>query len=238
MHIHRPKALQSAREILTEIGVVAIGIAIALGGEQLIEAQHWRDQVAASEAALKVAYAREARNIAQRQAAAPCVESRLAALSKIVSVATDNGRLPAIGPIGAAPYKPWLIGAWEAVVASQTVSHLPREKMLAYVQINQEATFIGGLTDREAEQWTILGSIAGPGRRLSDVEAEALRVALAQAAEANQIMIIDAANLGDRVRATGLVEPSVFADEAKRAEARKSTWPICQPLTTQPSSRP
>jgi hypothetical protein len=42
MHIHKPKAVHSLREFLSEIGVIVVGIAIALGGEQVIEWLHWR----------------------------------------------------------------------------------------------------------------------------------------------------------------------------------------------------
>ncbi len=37
MDIHKPKPVHSWREFATEIGIVVIGIAIALGGEQIIE---------------------------------------------------------------------------------------------------------------------------------------------------------------------------------------------------------
>lgn len=35
--IHKPKPVHSIREFLSEIGVIVVGIAIALTGEQLVE---------------------------------------------------------------------------------------------------------------------------------------------------------------------------------------------------------
>ena len=47
MHIHRPKAAHSLREFLSEISVIVVGIVIALGGEQVVEAVHRHIEVSA-----------------------------------------------------------------------------------------------------------------------------------------------------------------------------------------------
>lgn len=47
MHIHRPKAAHSLREFLSEISVIVVGIVIALGGEQAVEAVHRNIEVSA-----------------------------------------------------------------------------------------------------------------------------------------------------------------------------------------------
>ena len=45
MEIHRPKAVHSWRELLKEIGIIVIGVVIALGAEQAVESLHWMRQV-------------------------------------------------------------------------------------------------------------------------------------------------------------------------------------------------
>src|SRR5258705_11348027 len=45
MEIHKPKPIHTWRELLTEIGVIVIGVAIALAGEQTVEALHWHYRV-------------------------------------------------------------------------------------------------------------------------------------------------------------------------------------------------
>lgn len=47
MHIHKPKAAHSVREFLSEISVIVVGIAIALVGEQAVEAAHRNHEVSA-----------------------------------------------------------------------------------------------------------------------------------------------------------------------------------------------
>ena len=44
MHIHRPKPLHGWRDILLEIGVIVVGIVIAVGLEQAVEFFHHQHQ--------------------------------------------------------------------------------------------------------------------------------------------------------------------------------------------------
>jgi hypothetical protein len=166
------------------------------------------------------------------------VAARLVALSAILEQASANGRLPPIGDFGRPPSTPWTIGAWDSVVASQTVSHLPRRKMLAYTAIAQETAYLSGLGDREEDEWTTLQSMAGPGRRLSDVEAENLRVTLARAVNANRHMETSIEHLSGNVRATELVAEADFEAAARKAAIAKAKAPICQPMAAAVAAGP
>ena len=230
MHVHRPKPLHGWRDILTEIGVIVVGIAIALGGEQVLEALHWSHMVHVGETALKPAYAREVDNVAVREAQSACISGRLAFLSKTLQAASDSGRLPPIGEIGHPPYTPWTLADWDALVASQTVSHLPRGKMATYTVIAQQTAFLSGLSDQEEDLWASLDSMAGPGRRLSDAEAAQLRVTLSRAVNADRRMQHTSELMRNFVKTSGLVEASAFADAERRAQAGKASAAICHPM--------
>jgi hypothetical protein len=230
MDIHKPKAVHGWGELLREVGIIVLGVVIALGGEQAVDAIHWTQEVDAGAAALKIAFVREANNVALREALNMCIAQRIAALSSIVQAATESGRLPPIGAIGHPPFTPWTVGVWDALVAGQTVSHLPREKMIAYTMIVQRTAYLSALSDREEDQWTTLDSMAGPGRRLSDVEAETLRTTLAHAEDANRLMRATSENLRDALNASGLVDASEFADAARRAASATSSAAICRKL--------
>jgi hypothetical protein len=215
---------------MSEVGVIVLGVVIALGGEQAVEALHWRHQADAAEVVLKDAFVREVNNAALRQAQDGCITGRLASLSALVQHASRSGALPPVGAIGHPPYTPWTIGAWDALVSSQTVSHMPREKVIAYTAIAQLATFLSGLSDREEDQWTTLDSMSGPGRRLSDIEAEELRTTLAKAADSNAHMRATSVRLRDDVRASGLIIDDALADAARRAADATSNAAICKPM--------
>lgn len=222
MDIRKPKPWRGWRELAKEIGTIVIGVLIALGAEQAVEALHWAHQIEAGEAALKTAYRREARNVAERGAQDACITERIAALSRIVAQASESGRLPAVGPLVHPPFTPWTIGAWNALVASQTVAHVPRERMMAYTQIAASTAYLSSLSDQEEAYWTILDSMTGPGRRLSDVEADKLRTTLAEAAGANRYMRSTTASLRQSLTASKLIDEAAFAEAVKATAARNA----------------
>ena len=45
MHFHLPKPLHGWREFAGEVGIIVIGVLIALGAEQVVESSHDRLQV-------------------------------------------------------------------------------------------------------------------------------------------------------------------------------------------------
>jgi hypothetical protein len=230
MHFHKPKLWQGSREFLKEYLIIVVGVLTALAAEQGVEAVHWRHQVAAGEEELKGPFVREARNAATRAAQGPCVSQRLEELASIFQRAEGAGRLPPLGALGHPPSSAWTVGTWDALVAAGTLAHMPREKMIAYTRVRQETAYLSDLSDQESNDWTILDSMTGPGRRLSDVEAEQLRLSLARALAANRQMVRGSARVGQFVRATGLVEPAAFDEAGKQAAHEAPGAAACRPL--------
>jgi hypothetical protein len=46
MDIHKPKPVHNWRELIKEVGIIVLGVSIALAAEQGVEWVHWRAQVA------------------------------------------------------------------------------------------------------------------------------------------------------------------------------------------------
>jgi hypothetical protein len=46
MHFHLPKPLHGWREFAGEVGIIVLGVLIALGAEQVVETLHWRSEIA------------------------------------------------------------------------------------------------------------------------------------------------------------------------------------------------
>jgi hypothetical protein len=230
MDIHKPKAVHNWRELLKEIGIIVIGVVIALSAEQVVDTIHWMRQVSAGEDVLKGAFVEKAKYAALRDVQSDCIAKRLAFLSAILQRASEDGKLPPIGAIGHPPFTPWSIGSWDGLVASQTISHLPRQKLIDYSIISQRTIFLSGLSDREEAQWTLLGTMSGPGRRLSDAESEQLRIVLAEASDSNDLMHRNADRLRDSLLATGLVAQSAIDDAVGNAMHDRAKAVICRPI--------
>ena len=52
MHVHLPKPLHGWRAFVGEVGIIVIGVLIALSAEQLIEWVHWQAKVGGAETAI------------------------------------------------------------------------------------------------------------------------------------------------------------------------------------------
>ena len=63
MHLHRPKPLHGVRDLLVEIGVIVVGIVIALAGEQAVEWAHRSEEVNAARTALHAEMSADLRNL-------------------------------------------------------------------------------------------------------------------------------------------------------------------------------
>jgi hypothetical protein len=82
MDVHTPKPVHSLRELAREIGIIVIGVLIALGGEQLVVALNRAQEAKATETALREEVAVNLANAAERIIVGKCLATRLAELSQ------------------------------------------------------------------------------------------------------------------------------------------------------------
>ena len=149
MDIHKPKPIHSLRELGTEIGVIVVGILIALGLEQAVESWHINERTEAAQAAVdsevRFNLAKANRELDMRA----CMERQLAALSDAIGQDDQDEvrRLLATGAI-VEPF-PWTDAAWRAAVDSGVADRFDqvrrRNYWLIYGTVNA--------TDRAQDQY-------------------------------------------------------------------------------------
>src|SRR5437868_15522328 len=81
MHIHLPKAFRGWREFVKEVGIIVLGVLIALGFEQLVQEWHWRQQARTTRQALTNEIQYTALFATERVAVQPCLRQRIADLA-------------------------------------------------------------------------------------------------------------------------------------------------------------
>ena len=54
MHFHLPKPLHGWRAFIGEVGIIVLGVLIALSAGEIVEALHWRAEVAEARRAMAV----------------------------------------------------------------------------------------------------------------------------------------------------------------------------------------
>lgn len=121
LDIHKPKPVHSWREFLSEIGVIVIGVLIALGAEQTVEAIHTahlaeqeRHDVRA-EASINLAF------VKRRADQGSCIEKRLDEIETLLrNPALSLGNPPLW--IGRPVQMPVFNGRWHAATSSARIS--------------------------------------------------------------------------------------------------------------------
>ncbi len=144
MHIHKPKAAHSLREFASEIGVIAVGILIALAGEQLVESLHWRHEMEVMRESLHREIESNLTSAAYRVMISPCFQARIAELGRKLDDAHGVWKAdPAPDPVGrrysalpvaiVEPLYAWYSdGRWRTALASASLAHMSETERTAY----------------------------------------------------------------------------------------------------------
>jgi len=180
MDIHKPRPWHGVREFLKEYLIIVVGVLTALGAEALVETLHWRHQIEVAHEALRYDMKRVTAWGAMVDAQAPCIGSRLAELDAVLDKAQESGRLPPLGPLPRPREGSWAMRAWSGLTYGQTLAHMPNAEQTRLAAL---ALTVQSLNDRnvqQADNWSRLARMSGPGRRTNDAEIAALRETIAQ----------------------------------------------------------
>jgi hypothetical protein len=231
MHIHLPKPLHGWREFVGEVGIIVIGVLIALGAEQAVETWHHREVVRRGEDALRDNFARFVKFKAAIDQEAPCMAARAAELRAIIDQSAELHRLPEVGPIPQPYPLPWQIDTWDAMVASGAAPYLPRDRAILYSRIAMSGVDLYEDATKEWEEWGALRSLAGPARPFGDAEEAKVRDTLARAVHQAALVRFIAAHTVDRIRDTGLLDNAAIAAAAAGGH-NDFIAAMCRPIVT------
>ena len=215
MHVHVPKPLHGWRSFAGEVGVIVLGVLIAIALGQVVETIHWDGQVADARALISQDMARSNRSFAFRVAAHDCVAARLAALDGILEQAVKHEARPLpdeiIPDIGNALPN----SAWETSRASQTLAHFDREPLhlygTYYLQLGNIYTFMS----EEVSDWGVIEVLRGDPNRLGPTDIAGVRVAIKHASFENDIVASIAKD--ELITSRQLHEPVPQADRVRLA---------------------
>jgi len=165
MEIHKPKPVHSWGELAREVGVIVIGIVIALLGEQAIEALHWGHKAEAVRASLDRELSVDLAFAAEQQAQKVCAKRYFDALQAAI-VHNDARTANALHDIGA-PFdpQPWQADAWDVALSEQIADHLDRKDLanyaIAFRRVSTERELQFQMLDHFAEAMAVRYGLAG-----------------------------------------------------------------------------
>jgi hypothetical protein len=163
MDIHKPKAWHGAREFGKELGVIVLGVLIALGAEQAVEWLHRQNEVRETREALKDEISLDRRNIEYAQVEDGCADGHLA-----VWMAWARGAPKPRFTNGIFP--PLSFSAWD-VAKSGALAHMPLRERLAYTRFYNDLAALQRVKDLETETMTSFTGYRA-FERLSPVQAD------------------------------------------------------------------
>ena len=130
MEIHRPKPLHGWRAFLGEVGIIVLGVLIALAAEQGAQAIEWRHKVHAAEEAMRLELAEDdGPQFYARAAMRGCVQGALDAIRAGVEGGADRAALIGLIQRYKTPFWTWDMLAYDAAVASGVPVHVPSKEM-------------------------------------------------------------------------------------------------------------
>ena len=134
MEVHLPKPLHGWREFIGEIGVIVIGVLIALAADQIVERMSWKKHVREAKEDLHGELEVDLFNAQERVRLAPCIDRRLDQLEQIIDhpPATPWKLLPGHG---VTPLRIWSTSAWDSAVAADTVAHMNGRERAQYAGV-------------------------------------------------------------------------------------------------------
>ena len=218
MHFHLPKPLHGWRQFAGEVGIIVLGVLIALGAQQLVE--RLRDQQAAARAstAIKWELARQRLDAIERIAVQPCLTGQLNRLA--VKLAAFKGGdwtgMPmtvaqtridtaqrTIPPAYRAPERLWVSEAWQTARSNGSINYLPETTVGAFARSYNRGDQILLLQTQENEAAAELAPLAVDGP-LGTQDRASLLGAVAKVDHANAVMVYQAkaleAELGPLLR--------------------------------------
>jgi hypothetical protein len=167
MHFHLPKPLHGWREFVGEVGIIVLGVLIALGAEQLIDQWSWQRKVDETTAQLDTELHRDVRSAYDWLVIAPCVDGQLARIDAALTAARKTGSLaptPALTP----SLEVFTEDTWLNARALQVADHIPAEKIAHYSSMFFLPRDLGGsvveLHKEAAEMRSLSGGLSPIGR--------------------------------------------------------------------------
>lgn len=160
MQVHLPRPLHGWREFFGEVGVIVLGVLIALAAQQVVETQQWRGDVSDLRAAVRAEISGNLATYTYREGQNACATARLNELQRWLDSWRAGRPIKLGGPIGQPTSLVIRSTVWDSRDPG-TFSHIPLAEKLGYGGLYTE--FANAEVHRldERAAWVELGDFDG-----------------------------------------------------------------------------
>jgi hypothetical protein len=140
MHFHLPKPLHGWREFAGEVGIIVLGVLIALGAEQVVETLHWKHLAAGGRESVGEELDEAFFDASEMAITQPCVDRQLQQLESAVLVSGPFRPVPSYSDgqtsfAFRAPSRSWSSNIWQTVSSDGTAAHFDRKTRLGLAKV-------------------------------------------------------------------------------------------------------
>lgn len=174
MHFHLPKPLHGWREFVGEVGIIVIGVLIALSAEQLVENWHWRGEVRETDRRLRDDISYDLTNAYERFAIEPCLRPRLGELrdellknepawsASRAHFANDLYK-SGFPSVYRTPDRSWLVASWLTALNGDVLGHFKPDRAQQFAELFGEVASLERIQAEEVDTAATLGDLAFAG---------------------------------------------------------------------------
>jgi hypothetical protein len=238
MHLHLPKPLHGWRSFVGEVGIIVVGVLIALGAEQVVEAAHQREKAAQAEDAIRNELGFNLGRLQSRMNIHACVDRRLTEIQALLKNAADHPQIDTPSWIGRPQYWTFASSRWQAESQAGSAALVDASRISSYAIMYARMQDMLDEMTFEQTDWAKLRTLEDV-TRLDPSAAFELNEALHDARYRNWRLELVTSQLFDMAKDLGLrairnttpASPSVCLPiTTTRAEAnRVSVWRFGEP---------
>ena len=159
MHFHLPKPLHGWPEFVGEVGIIVLGVLIALGAEQLVENRHLRAEARDAHEAVRAEIELNMGRLASRSGQKGCVESRIYEIQTLLDSAGKEGAIATPKWVGRPQFWTMQTVRWEAISQGGRAALLPAEELADYGLLYNFMRNINGAMVSEQADWARLRTL-------------------------------------------------------------------------------
>jgi hypothetical protein len=156
MRFRLPKPLHGWRAFAGEVGIIVLGVLIALGAQQVAEGVQERSEARDAESEIRGELANNIAMLRSRWAVRACVEKRVDELQKLIDSARDDGTIVTPKWVGRPQFWTMQMARWQATSQAGRAALLPPDDLALYGSLYSFMDNVNALTAEEQMDWARL----------------------------------------------------------------------------------
>jgi hypothetical protein len=202
MHVHLPKPLHGWRAFAGEVGIIVVGVLIALSAEQFVETMSWRSRVSEARADLRSELETDLAAAQERIQFAPCVARRMDLIDRMIDNPPAH-RWKLLPGHAVVPIRVWSSAEWDSALATGAVAHMRSEDRARYAQIY---SLLAGLHPLLQDEFTTVTELylLEHGGPLSEASQDRLRADVARIRGYNGLIALASSELSRQLAVVGI----------------------------------